>query len=215
MGVTSFLNTIINNLPVGVTLALEVAGKEKFESRYIVSADPGSPGTVTQHLLDGQQRLTAFWRSMHNNYESETYFVYLPQFDREVDAVGGRGRGALPAALEQQTWTSHAALGRRAGEVFGTWTGSRFRSCGQATCPRRSMDGFNATKPLKPLPTDADAFSKLEAFNGNQGEHQEGDHNAAGASHSLQSAVSIAAVGYGEGRCATGIHQHEYQQQAA
>ena len=30
--IASFLNTIINNLPVGVTLALEVAGPEKFES---------------------------------------------------------------------------------------------------------------------------------------------------------------------------------------
>ena len=39
--ITSFLNTIINNLPVGVTLALEVAGLEKFESRY-----PRWPGQI-------------------------------------------------------------------------------------------------------------------------------------------------------------------------
>ena len=40
--ITSFLNTIISNLPVGVTLVLEVAGKEKFISRYIstATADP-------------------------------------------------------------------------------------------------------------------------------------------------------------------------------
>ncbi|MBE7635963.1 DUF262 domain-containing protein [Sneathiella sp. P13V-1] len=81
--ITSFLNTIINNLPVGVTLALDVAGDEKFISRYIVSADPAVPGTVTQHLLDGQQRLTAFWRAMHNNYEDEDYFIYLPEFDQK------------------------------------------------------------------------------------------------------------------------------------
>lgn len=86
--ITSFLNTIINNLPVGVTLALEVAGQEKFESRYISSADPVLAGTVTQHLLDGQQRLTAFWRSMQNNYEWETFFVYLPQFDRSESKSG-------------------------------------------------------------------------------------------------------------------------------
>lgn len=83
--VVSFLNTIINNLPVGVTLALEVAGTEKFESRYISMAEPAKPGPVNQHLLDGQQRLTAFWRSIHNNYEGETYFVYLPQFDSAND----------------------------------------------------------------------------------------------------------------------------------
>ena len=74
--ITSFLNTIINNLPVGVTLALAVAGNEKFISRFIVTAEPLESGPVTQQLLDGQQRLTAFWRAMQNNYESEnTLFI--------------------------------------------------------------------------------------------------------------------------------------------
>lgn len=85
--ITSFLNTVINNLPVGVALALEVAGKEKFISRYIKTAEPQTEATVTQHLLDGQQRLTAFWRAMHNNYEHETYFLYLPKFDEDREEV--------------------------------------------------------------------------------------------------------------------------------
>lgn len=80
--ITSFLNTIISNLPVGVTLALEVGDEEKFISRYIVTAEQSTHNTVNQHLLDGQQRLTAFWRSMHNNYDNQTFFVYLPEFDR-------------------------------------------------------------------------------------------------------------------------------------
>lgn len=79
--ITSFLNSMIHNLPVGVTLVLEVAGREQFDSRYIVSAEPKNENAVIQHLLDGQQRLTAFWRSMNNNYERETYFVYLPEFN--------------------------------------------------------------------------------------------------------------------------------------
>lgn len=79
--VTGFLNTIVQNLPVGVTLLLEVGDKEKFVSRYVASA-PETGARVTEHLLDGQQRLTAFWRAMYNNYEGEKYFVYLPQFDR-------------------------------------------------------------------------------------------------------------------------------------
>jgi len=37
--ITSFLNTIISNLPVGVTLVLEVAGPEKFVSRHIRTAE--------------------------------------------------------------------------------------------------------------------------------------------------------------------------------
>src|SRR6476469_9443472 len=66
--ITSFLSTIVSNLPVGVTLVLEVAGEEKFVSRYISTAEPKMLATVTQNLLDGQQRLTAFWRAMYNNY---------------------------------------------------------------------------------------------------------------------------------------------------
>lgn len=82
--VAGFLNTIIQNLPVGVTLLLEVGGPEKFISRYIATA-PETGGRVTEHLLDGQQRLTAFWRAMQNNYDGETFYVYLPQFDQHPD----------------------------------------------------------------------------------------------------------------------------------
>jgi len=82
--VVGFLNTIIQNLPVGVTLLLQVGDKEKFISRYIATA-PETGGRVTEHLLDGQQRLTAFWRAVHNNYEGETYYVYLPEFDTHAD----------------------------------------------------------------------------------------------------------------------------------
>ena len=86
--ISSFLNTVINNLPVGVTLCLEVAGEEKFISRYIATAEYEGQHIVNQHLLDGQQRLTAFWRSMHNNYENETYFVHIPDFDEQEKDEG-------------------------------------------------------------------------------------------------------------------------------
>ena len=82
--VSGFLNTVIQNLPVGVTLLLQVGDKEQFVSRYVATA-PETGSRVTEHLLDGQQRLTAFWRAMHNNYEGETYFVYLPEFDSHTD----------------------------------------------------------------------------------------------------------------------------------
>lgn len=82
--VAGFLNTVIQNLPVGVTLLLQVGDQEQFISRYIATA-PETGLRVTEHLLDGQQRLTAFWRSVHNNYDSETYYVYLPEFDEHAD----------------------------------------------------------------------------------------------------------------------------------
>ena len=83
--VKSFLETLIHNLPVGVTLILEVGNEEKFKSRYISTAEPEIKDKITEHLLDGQQRLTSFWRALHNNYDSETYFVYFPQFDKSLD----------------------------------------------------------------------------------------------------------------------------------
>jgi hypothetical protein len=162
--ITSFLNTIINNLPVGVTLALDVAGVEKFESRYIATSDPVAPGTVTQHLLDGQQRLTAFWRSIHNNYEWETFFVYFPQFD-----LGERKSGAeievrcIPRwfnkhKLRMPRWVEEPA------QCFkrGLLPVSLLRP-GDITT---EIDLWlnDATKPLEPADNDPDALAKYKAY---------------------------------------------------
>lgn len=77
--VRSLLETVIKNLPLGITLLLNV-DKEQFVSRYLVTA-PETGNRVTEHLLDGQQRLTALWRALHNNYTDVKYFIYLSQFD--------------------------------------------------------------------------------------------------------------------------------------
>lgn len=163
--ITSFLNTIINNLPVGVTLALEVAGTEKFESRYIKTSDPKLPGTVTQHLLDGQQRLTAFWRSIHNNYDWETYFVYLPAYDAANPSSDGETeircvpRWVNKNQLRMPRWADEPAKCLERGLI----PVSLLRP-GDIT---QEVDGWltEATKPMKPLPSDPDAYAKLEAFN--------------------------------------------------
>lgn len=83
--IKSLLETITYNLPLGVTLLLEV-DEEKFISRYLATA-PETGVKVNEHLLDGQQRLTALWRCMHNNYEYETYFIYIPEFDKNEDNI--------------------------------------------------------------------------------------------------------------------------------
>lgn len=162
--ITSFLNTIINNLPLGVTLALEVAGQEKFESRYIVSSAPATPGTVTQHLLDGQQRLTAFWRSMHNNYESETFFVYLPQFDRGESKSGSEMEiRCIPRWINKQQlrmprWVDEPAQCFRRGLL----PVSLLRPGDIST----EVDAWlnDATKPLEPVDTDPEALAKYKAY---------------------------------------------------
>lgn len=80
--VCSLLDTVTKNLPLGVTLLLDV-DKEQFVSRYLVTA-PQTNGRVTEHLLDGQQRLTSLWRALHNNYEDINYFLYLNAYDESV-----------------------------------------------------------------------------------------------------------------------------------
>ena len=96
--ICSLIQTVIHNLPLGITLVLEIGEKEKFVSRYLETA-PETEGRVHEHLLDGQQRLTALWRAFHNNYEGETFFVYIKDFDdynkeseREDLSIYFRGR---------------------------------------------------------------------------------------------------------------------------
>ena len=84
------MNTIIDDLPLGITLVLEVGDREQFVSRYLATA-PQTNSRVLEHLLDGQQRLTAVWRVLHNNYELHSFFVYLPRFD-ETQRNGEEGR---------------------------------------------------------------------------------------------------------------------------
>jgi hypothetical protein len=80
--VSSMLGTIVRNLPLGVVLVLEVGDEEKFLSRPLTTA-PDCSSKPSEHLLDGQQRLTALWRALNDNYETETYFVHVPILDED------------------------------------------------------------------------------------------------------------------------------------
>lgn len=81
--VTQMFNTILQGLPVGAVLVLEIGNEEPFISRTIKGA-PETGERITEHLLDGQQRLTGLWRGLHNNYDERTYFLYLTP-DEETD----------------------------------------------------------------------------------------------------------------------------------
>ncbi len=81
--VTQLFTTILQDLPVGAGLILEVGDAEPFLSRNLEGA-PASGERVTEHLLDGQQRLTALWRGLHNNYEDRTFFLVFSN-DEETD----------------------------------------------------------------------------------------------------------------------------------
>ena len=76
--IASLMQTVIHNLPLGITLVLNVGDEEKFISRYLETA-PETGGRVHEHLLDGQQRLTAMWRVLHNNYDCLLYTSPSPR----------------------------------------------------------------------------------------------------------------------------------------
>jgi hypothetical protein len=82
--VTALLNNVLRELPVGAVLILEVGDEEPFVSRTVVGA-PKTGERVIEHLLDGQQRLTALWRSLADNYSDRSYFVHLKE-DEETGA---------------------------------------------------------------------------------------------------------------------------------
>lgn len=74
--ITNLLNTVLQGLPCGALLTLEVAGDEPFVSRPVPGPVEGGE-RITEHLLDGQQRLTALWRSLNDDYENRAYLIQL------------------------------------------------------------------------------------------------------------------------------------------
>lgn len=161
--VTSFLDTVIQNLPVGITLVLEVGDQEKFISRHIKTA-PDKPARVTEHILDGQQRLTAFWRALHNNYTDETYFVYIPEFDRDKkDSASGEECRVHC----QPRWT------KKEGRRFPVWADEPEQTLKRGLIPvdllrpgdiAPSIDAWisKATSSYEPKASDPDAFNRLK-----------------------------------------------------
>lgn len=72
--VTDLLQTVIEELPAGAALILGVGDTSPFKHRPLATA-PDGPDRLTELLLDGQQRLTALWRSLLETYDDRTYFL--------------------------------------------------------------------------------------------------------------------------------------------
>jgi hypothetical protein len=104
--VSGLLTTVLRGLPSGATLILEVGDEEKFKSRTMVDA-PESGEKVTEQLLDGQQRLTALWRSLHDKYPDRSYLIGF-----EDDP--GDGSAKLPYVFGQARWM-------RSGRRYPMW----------------------------------------------------------------------------------------------
>lgn len=72
-------------------------------SRQVVGA-PDPTERPTEHLLDGQQRLTALWRAFHDNYDNRTYLVSI-EADEEHGARRTRSTVAsAPRVHSQARW---------------------------------------------------------------------------------------------------------------
>lgn len=80
--ITSLLESVLRGLPTGAALTLEIGDDEPFIARPLVGAPPPTE-RVTEHLLDGQQRLTALWRALHDDYDDRRYLI-----GRETDEDG-------------------------------------------------------------------------------------------------------------------------------
>lgn len=99
--VSGLLTTVLRGLPSGATLILEVGDEEKFMSRTMLDA-PELGEKVTEQLLDGQQRLTALWRSLNDKYTDRTYLIGFEEDPSD-------GSATLPCVYGQARWIKNGS----------------------------------------------------------------------------------------------------------
>lgn len=85
--VEDLTQTVVDELPAGAVLVLEIGDHAPFRHRPLAGA-PEPSERMTELLLDGQQRLTALWRALNDNYPNRSYFVDTR--DRDEDEDGER-----------------------------------------------------------------------------------------------------------------------------
>lgn len=90
-------------LPVGTLLTLDVGDEELFHSRPIVGA-PQPTSRVTMHLLDGQQRMTALWRSLTGDYPDLDLFIFLGPREESEELDEGTPPPDLPRIDRIKRW---------------------------------------------------------------------------------------------------------------
>ena len=72
----TLLDSVLRGRPVGAALVLAIGNKEPFISRRMAGT-PEPTERTTEHLLDGQQRLTALWKALNGGYENRSYYAVL------------------------------------------------------------------------------------------------------------------------------------------
>jgi hypothetical protein len=85
--VEDLTQTVVDELPAGAVLVLEIGDVPPFRHRPLAGAPPATE-RMTELLLDGQQRLTALWRALNDDYPDRAYFIDIR--DRDEDEDGQR-----------------------------------------------------------------------------------------------------------------------------
>lgn len=87
--IEALLESVLQDLPAGVALILNVGDKPRFDGRPLAHSTP-TEGRITEQLLDGQQRLTALWASLNDKYEDRTYVLrFVDDLNNPANTLGG------------------------------------------------------------------------------------------------------------------------------
>jgi len=130
--IESLLTSVIRELPIGSTLVLGVGDKIPFVYRPLVTA-PEEGERITELLLDGQQRLTALWRSLKDNYPDRTFLVEL---DPEDDEEG------KPRVISQTRW-------KKKGKRYPLWVDQPEECWKRGLIPVKLLDPDDETSYRK------------------------------------------------------------------
>jgi hypothetical protein len=96
--VEDLTQTVIDELPAGAVLVLEIGDEAPFRHRPLAGA-PQPTERMTELLLDGQQRLTALWRALNDDYPDRSYFVDITDQDQDED-----GRRDFLSSNQSRWW---------------------------------------------------------------------------------------------------------------
>ena len=150
--VAGLLQTVLRGLPAGAALVLEVGDQELFKSRPMVGA-PEPTERATEHLLDGQQRLTALWRSFHDNFQDRTYFLQFEPDEQAPEAL-------VPTVYGQPRW-------ERDSRRYPVWADEPPQIFRKGYIPLRLLRPGDISKEItdwckKAIGTDADKILALK-----------------------------------------------------
>ena len=118
--ITGLLETVLHGLPAGATLVMDVQGEEKFASRTMSGA-PEPTERCREHLLDGQQRVTALGRAFTastrtapiSSTSSRTRTTAVRKSPRSTARrAGGRPGSSIRSGATTRVRCSNAAISR-------------------------------------------------------------------------------------------------------